>query len=264
MAGDWIPMRLDLDEDPTVLEVASKLDLSVWEVVGRCWRVWAWASRHCNADVTVGVTLLYIDMATHVGLAFLQCLANADAGSWIDVIEVDGKPALRFPNWDRWLSKTAKQRAVTAMRVRRHREQMDEENGNGPVTPQSLPQDSTEEYKKPPNTPPSAKPLPKRKTYGKQFGKWYLSYPKKRSKAEAAKKYPKAVQQVIKDRGVSEDEAHGILVNAAEQYSERMAGSDPQFIKHPSTWLNQGCWDDEPDKQPSKVATAEDLANWRP
>lgn len=42
------------------------------------------------------------------------------------------------------------------------------------------------------------------------------------------------------------------------------ATADPQFTKHPKTWLSQGCWDDEPDtrkpngKNPNSVVVAQD------
>lgn len=35
------------------------------------------------------------------------------------------------------------------------------------------------------------------------------------------------------------------LIGAVRRYAEHVAGKDQQFTKHPSTWLNSGCWDDE-------------------
>lgn len=253
MAGDWIPMRLDLAEDPAVLEMVELTGLDEFGVVGRLHAIWSWVSRQCNGDVTLGALPHALARVTRVELQFIDALQQV---GWLEVLEVDGRPAIRIPNYDRWLSQGAKTRQLTSRRVARHRA----ESCNASSVTKSLPEKSREEYKKPPNIPLAKK----RKTYGEEFGKWFLAFPKKRSKAEAAKKYPKAVQQLMKDRGVSEAEAHEILIQAVQRYADQMAGQDSQFIKHPSTWLNQGCWDDELDAAPSKVATPDDLANWRP
>ena len=37
------------------------------------------------------------------------------------------------------------------------------------------------------------------------------------------------------------------LVKAAQVYAMSKKGVEAQYIKHASTWLNGGCWDDEPD-----------------
>jgi hypothetical protein len=130
MAADWIPMRLDLDEDPAILEMADELNLGIWDVIGRCWRVWVWASRNCHAESVTGVTLHRLDMVTHVGEDFLQALQRT---GWMEVFEQDGRPAVRWPNWDRWLSQSAKQRSLATIRKRRQREK----NGSKDVTEMS-------------------------------------------------------------------------------------------------------------------------------
>lgn len=30
------------------------------------------------------------------------------------------------------------------------------------------------------------------------------------------------------------------------RWAEESAGKEPRYVKHPPTWLNRGCWDDEP------------------
>ena len=34
------------------------------------------------------------------------------------------------------------------------------------------------------------------------------------------------------------------VIAAVRTYAN--SGLEPQFVKHPATWLNAGCWDDEP------------------
>lgn len=113
MAGDWIPMRLDLVEDPAVIAMADALGMSEQSVVGYLHSVWSWASRQCNGGSVTGVTLAALARVT-------RCGKVADAMvqvGWLKEVIVDDKPSIEFPNWDRWLSQSAKQRALTARRV---------------------------------------------------------------------------------------------------------------------------------------------------
>jgi hypothetical protein len=43
------------------------------------------------------------------------------------------------------------------------------------------------------------------------------------------------------------------LISAVRAYT---ATADPQFTKHPKTWLHNGCWDDEPDTRKPNGPTA--------
>lgn len=69
------------------------------------------------------------------------------------------------------------------------------------------------------------------------FAEFWSAYPKKVGKPAAEKAWKKA----IKD---GSDPAELVLV--AGQYAERMADTDPKFICHPTTWLNQARYNDEP------------------
>jgi hypothetical protein len=72
------------------------------------------------------------------------------------------------------------------------------------------------------------------------FDRFWSVYPKKVSKRGA---------QRIFERLLKKGEVRAAdLINGAERYAEqcREHGTQPRFIKHPTTWLNAGCWDDEP------------------
>ena len=47
MAGDWIKMRVDLNEDPAVVGMAIALDTDEHSVVGRLHKLWSWADNRC-------------------------------------------------------------------------------------------------------------------------------------------------------------------------------------------------------------------------
>ncbi|MEW2578400.1 hypothetical protein [Streptomyces syringium] len=70
------------------------------------------------------------------------------------------------------------------------------------------------------------------------FGAFWLSYPKKRDR-EAAK----AAWIAALERGATPDR----MLAAAQAYARERADEDPKYTKHPATWLNKGCYDDEPD-----------------
>ena len=73
------------------------------------------------------------------------------------------------------------------------------------------------------------------------FGAFWINYPRKRNREEAKQAWIAAVR-----RGVNPQH----MVDSAQRYAHDRAGEDPQFTKYPATWLNKGCYDDEPDPQP--------------
>jgi len=70
-----------------------------------------------------------------------------------------------------------------------------------------------------------------------EFLAWYVHYPNKTGKQAAFKAYVKALKKVSRQE----------LLDGVIRFA-----SDPNLpflkskIKHPATWLNAGCWDDEP------------------
>ncbi len=117
MAGDWIKMRLDLADDPAVMEMAEILGMTEPCVVGYLHTIWSWASRHCNAGTVTGVTLESLGRVT-------RCTNVPEAMhkvGWLEVLETGGRPSLQFPKWDRHNSQSAKSRALTKKRVDSHR-----------------------------------------------------------------------------------------------------------------------------------------------
>jgi DNA-binding transcriptional ArsR family regulator len=75
------------------------------------------------------------------------------------------------------------------------------------------------------------------------FGAFWLTYPKRKAKEEARKAWVAAIE-----RGA--DPQH--IVAAAKDYAHERHGQDPKYTKYPATWLNKGCYDDEPDPQPGR------------
>lgn len=87
------------------------------------------------------------------------------------------------------------------------------------------------------NSSPSAvadggkRPLPE------GFEEFWRAYPRRVGKQHAIKAYVKALAQ-----GVSP----ALLATHAAIYAMEQRFTDKEYIKHPATWLNAGCWEDEP------------------
>ena len=118
MSGEWIKMRIDLMEDPAVMQMADKLDVREEAVVGYCHALWSWVSRQCHADSVTGVTLASLGRRINLpGFPELMC----DVG-WLEYDDTGDLPVIRIPNFDRHLSQSAKKRANAALRKARQRE----------------------------------------------------------------------------------------------------------------------------------------------
>lgn len=121
MAGDWMMMRLDLDEDPAVMMMANRIKMHPLDVVGRLWRVWSWANRQLRDGYARSVTRSNIDSMVGVtgfadAMITVGWLEEVNAGSGEDA------SGIRFPKFDRWNSKSAKDRGLSAERMRKKRE----------------------------------------------------------------------------------------------------------------------------------------------
>src|SRR5699024_2327767 len=68
------------------------------------------------------------------------------------------------------------------------------------------------------------------------FDEFWNVYPRKVAKKAARKKFDAAVKG-----GVDPSE----IVSAAEDYAKAKAGEPQKYIAYPTTWLNQGRWEDE-------------------
>lgn len=66
------------------------------------------------------------------------------------------------------------------------------------------------------------------------FPRFWAVYPLRVGKKAAEAKFIAAVKSGVDP---------GVIIEGADRY--RSSKPDPKFTKHPTTWLNGGCWDDE-------------------
>ena len=78
-----------------------------------------------------------------------------------------------------------------------------------------------------------------KKSFSKEFEEWWKECPKKVSKDDAFRKF----NTILAGGLATFDE----LIVGIKRYAEhcRNENTENHYIKHPSTWLNQGCWKDE-------------------
>jgi hypothetical protein len=79
---------------------------------------------------------------------------------------------------------------------------------------------------------PKAKP----KLDGETFESFWAVYPRRVAKEAAARAFAAAVKRSVDAE---------TLIAGAQRYAVERAGQEPRYTKHPATWLNGGCWQDE-------------------
>lgn len=87
------------------------------------------------------------------------------------------------------------------------------------------------------------------------FDDFYAAYPVKKSKDAARRAWAKAIKR---------EDPHVILAGL-QRFVNDPNLPEKQFLKYPATWLNSGCWDDEPfpERQQSGARVDENLAEYQ-
>jgi hypothetical protein len=142
MAGDWIPITVDLTRRREVLIVAAKCGMTPREVVGGLIEFWGWVSME-----TADGRLRNVFVATLVAQFGLpECYWRAlEYEGWLEE-SVEG---IIVPNFERWLSNGAKARLGNALRQKEYRRKVTKGATNvvtsvaTNVATKALPQNST-------------------------------------------------------------------------------------------------------------------------
>jgi hypothetical protein len=70
-----------------------------------------------------------------------------------------------------------------------------------------------------------------------RFEEFWSIYPRRVAKGAARKAFASAIR-----RGIDPD----VIIAGVEMYAVTRAGEPQKYTKHPATWLNHECWEDEP------------------
>lgn len=104
---------------------------------------------------------------------------------------------------------------------------------NAPSMPDALPTAMPREKERERERSTTLSPAPQAAS---GFAEWYSHYPRKTGKAAAEKAYAKALKRVDAPT----------LLSAVVRYKADPNLPEKQYIPHPSKWLNDGRWEDEP------------------
>lgn len=138
MAGDWIKMRTDLDDDPAVILISERTGLREAFVVGLLWKFWRWCDQQLLDGNAPCVTVAWLDRYVGVN-GFAQAMIEA---GWLDQNGFADK-GFHVPNFERHNGQTAKKRALAAKRAARHRHK----ESNAPSVTKSAPREEKRRYK---------------------------------------------------------------------------------------------------------------------
>lgn len=91
--------------------------------------------------------------------------------------------------------------------------------------------------------PTGSQSLSARSTADDLFAEFWRRYPLRKAKGAARTAFTKALKRAPAER----------ILAGAEAYAND-PDRDPDFTKHPATWLNAGCWDDEPAQRGNRMS----------
>ncbi len=222
MAGDWIPMRVDLAEDPAVIAIAEATGLDEFAVIGRLHRLWSWANSQLKDGHATSVTAKWVDRYVNA-VDFASSMVKA---RWLTLTP----KGVTFPKFDEWNSQGGKRRLLAAKRQRKSRHADVTQS-----TQQKCDQRREEEsrVKNPPKPPAVEEP--------DGFDRFWSAWPKRVAKEAAVRAWralkpsPVLIETIIADV-------------VARSTSEQWAREGRRVVPNPATYLNQKRWQDE---QPS-------------
>lgn len=114
MAGDWIKVEKATARKPEVLHLSTLLDIHPDHAFGLCFRFWSWCDDQLASCHAAGVTFVTLDSVIgHAG--FASALVKV---GWLQVRE----GSLVIPNFERHLSESAKNRALSGKRQKKRRD----------------------------------------------------------------------------------------------------------------------------------------------
>jgi hypothetical protein len=112
--SEWIKVEHHIHEKVEVATIAEHTGLDPDTVVGKLVKVWAWASRNCYADGVTGIAGLRVIREITRTETFDEAMVKA---GWL----LAKGDKITFVNFDRHNSQTAKDRALSAVRMARKR-----------------------------------------------------------------------------------------------------------------------------------------------
>lgn len=129
MAGDWIPISVDLPGKPEVAMLSRILGKSTDECLGMLIRFWIWCQAHTDDGNLSGMDTAMLTAVSHVPERFFGALQKV---GWLEVTD----SGCFIPNFERWFGGAAKRRLLEARKKRLQRANAGgERNGRPDLVP---------------------------------------------------------------------------------------------------------------------------------
>lgn len=223
----WIKMRTDLRRHPKVVRMASALSADRYRVIGGLLAVWAVFDEQTEDGFLEGFTPKAMD--EEIGWPGF-CAAMMGV-AWLSFQEQSG---LSMPEFGEHNGQSAKRRATDA---KRKRDERDADKSPDPVRGASTPDADKKETRgrgrgtdrTTPHSPQGG---------DEAFDSFWSAYPSKVGKGAARKAWGKLKPDAAMLASM-------LAALAWQKASDRWTRDAGRYIPNPSTWLNQGRWDDE-------------------
>lgn len=229
MPENWIKVEKTTPGKPELLGIAAVLEVHPNEALGLCVRFWMWADDQLESRHARRVTKSALD--AHLGRNGLSD-ALVSVG-WLQV----RNGSLEVPNFDRHLGASAKKRANSAERSRKHRQsfvtQPSRSERDETVTPSYSLSNTQKEFFE-------------GFDFDNAFDEFWKAYPLKQNKTPARKAWEKAIQRIAKKERIGLDSAAQRIKLAADDYRAFLGGQDsPPKTKYAQGWLNDESYEND-------------------
>ena len=233
----WISVH-DTVDGPKLRDLYKTLNCSSFEALGILNYLWLWGLENADKDGRI-LNADKDDIARFLYGKGARCKIPEDKivdalieTGWIDSYQ-DG--TLYLHDWEVWQEqwyKAIERRESDAKRKRESRKKPT--HSSAPATPKTEEKKPDVAEEQPKTAPEGQEETEKQDTapkYTKGFEEFWKVYPRRLGKGDAYKKF-----QARKKDGFSEEE----LVLAAQNYAEecQKKKTEPQYIKHPKTFLS--------------------------
>jgi hypothetical protein len=245
----WIPWCKGLARKPEVLLIAARTGMNRLEVAASLMEFWEWCDSVTPDGKLPGFSVaLLSSICPDVVPQFFDALVFV---GWLTVVN----EGLEIPNYAVWMGRNAKQRLLNTRRKQDSRQNPTPCRASvallSPDCPESvaLPARGTvrgterdTSNTKPPSHPPTGEASASKvkailsQHQAERFARFWTAYPRKTGRGAAERWW---------DRHKPDDALLGLILQAVEAHKTCETWRRG-FVPHPTTWLNQRRWQDEP------------------
>lgn len=230
--GPYVALSATYADDEKIMEAGEFAELLYVRMLAYCARTPL--SEGWISDPVMESRLGVLPVAAGNGAG---TLAGTDVGSRAGKLQASGLitrdgNGWRIVSWLKWnrsVEEMGRERARDRDRKTSGNDGTDagKRAGNGAGVPLPIRADRSDQKKLHARAPASARE--------DRFTEFWMAYPKKVAKGAAERAWAKAVKTTDPD----------VILAGLQAQAPRLRSVDPQFVKHPSTWLNSTSWEDE-------------------